>query len=203
MSQSRFRVLALAAEYAEALSELFERSGSTCYCRYWHFEGDKNAWLERRAHHAERNRAELLDAAARDALEARGLVALGPDDGTRTSPLVVGWMKLAPAPSLLKLSTQRPYRGLPGVERERSDCYVVGCFLVDPAFREQGVARALVQAAPDIARLWGARALQAFPYRADSAAPELLWTGPADLLIEHGFRELSGVGPYPVLRLDL
>jgi GNAT superfamily N-acetyltransferase len=176
---------------------LFERAGSSCYCRYFHFAGDKHAWLERSALSPELNRRELLLAIEQDSLEARGLVALTPDDA------IVGWMKLAPAAALAKLWTQRPYRGLSNVERESSDCYTIGCFLVDPNQRRRGVARALVQAAPAIARQWGARWLQAVPYRAAMAPAELIWTGPAELLRECGFREVGGVGPYPVLRLDL
>jgi hypothetical protein len=32
-------------EHARAIAELFEREGCACFCRWWHFEGDKNAWL--------------------------------------------------------------------------------------------------------------------------------------------------------------
>ena len=38
----------------DALAALFERAESPCFCRYWHFEGDKNAWLDRCANRPRR-----------------------------------------------------------------------------------------------------------------------------------------------------
>ena len=54
------RVAALDASLAPAWSELFAACASSCFCRYWHFEGNKNEWLARCAHDATRNRDEQL-----------------------------------------------------------------------------------------------------------------------------------------------
>ncbi len=184
------------SEHAQGLAELFERNDSPCFCRWWHFEGEKNAWEDRCANAPGESRRELSGHLAGRSDEARGLVALA--EGR-----VVGWMKLAPAHVMKKLYAQRLYRGLSCFDGERSGVFTIGCFLVDEPWRRRGVARALVEAAIEIAPGWGACAIEAFPRRGDALSPHEMWTGPADVLVEAGFREVYEFKPYPVLRLVL
>jgi len=125
-----------------------------------------------------------------------GVVALGGND-------VVGWLKLAPAAAVPKLYAQRVYRRLPCFDGPRDGVLTVGCLLVDPAWRRRGVARALVHGAIAFARAEGARALEAFPRRADELRDEEAFTGPFSLFVEAGFQIVHDFQPYPVLRLDL
>ena len=67
MSSARFATL-------DAWRALFDASNSTCFCRYWHFGGDKNAWLERCYVATGENRGELSEALAARSDEARGVV---------------------------------------------------------------------------------------------------------------------------------
>jgi len=193
---SDLRIEPAGPEHEEGLSALFERNDSPCFCRWWHFEGDKNAWEDRCANAPAESRRELSGRLAGHSDEARGLVALG--DGQ-----LVGWMKLSPAGVMQKLYAQRLYRGLPCFEGERSGVFTIGCFLVDEAWRRRGVARALVDAAVEIAPRWGARALEAFPRRGDALSAQEMWTGPAEALTDAGFREVFDFKPYPVLRREL
>ncbi|MCC6214058.1 MAG: GNAT family N-acetyltransferase [Polyangiaceae bacterium] len=180
-----------------ALVALFDRAGCSCFCRYWHFAGDKNAWQERCARAPERNREELLDALAHGASDASGVVARTPDAA------IVGWLKLAPALALPKLHQRRPYAGLPGYPGDRDGVMVVGCLLVEPAYRRQGVSRRLVAGAIAAARAAGARAIEAFPHRTGEVPDELLMMGPWSVFTSAGFRAAAGYDPYPILRLDL
>lgn len=192
-------IAAAGVEHGAGLAALFEAAGSPCYCRYWHFAGDKNAWLERCALAPGENRAELLAAlaASRANDEARGLVAL---DGAE----VVGWLKVAPATAVTKLYDQRLYRGLPCFAGDRAGVFTIGCVLVHPAHRRRGVARDLVAGAVRIAPSWGARALEAFPRRPrEAVTDEELWTGPASVYAAAGFVEVHAFEPYPVLRREL
>lgn len=166
-----------------------------CHCRYFHFEGDKNEWLARCAFEVDKNRAELEAAAASDDLE--GVVALAPDGR------VVGWMKLVQAERVPKLYEQRPYRGLPCFGGDRSGVFTVGCFLVDENERRKGVAKGLLRAGIDVARGVGARALEAFPRRAEDVSDAELFAGPFRLFVAEGFEVVNDFGPYPVLRLEL
>jgi GNAT superfamily N-acetyltransferase len=184
-------------EHRERLAALFEAAGSPCYCRFWHFSGTNNAWLERCATAAAGNRAELEAALAAGSDEARGVVALSGGD-------VVGWLKVAPAAAVKKAYDRRLYRGLPCFEGDREGVFLVGCALVHPSHRRRGVATALVAGAVRVAAGWGARALEALPRRPrEPVSDEELWTGPMGAFTANGFVEVSAFDPYPVLRREL
>lgn len=185
-------------EHEAGLSALFEAAHCACHCRYWHFTGDKNDWLARMALAPEDNRAELHQALREGSDEARGIVALT-EDGA-----LVGWLKVAPAQAMGKVYTQRLYRNLPCFRGERDGVFTIGCALVHPHHRHQGVATTLVDAAVRIAPSWGARALEAFPRRPrEPVSDEELWTGPMGAYAKSGFVEVDSFEPYPVLRREL
>ena len=183
-------------EHEPGLRALFERCHSPCYCRYWHFTGNKNEWLDRCAHRPEENAAELGAALRSGDPSASGLVAREPGSGE-----IVGWMKLTMRAAVPKLRSLPVYRSLPLGPEDTT--FVIGCFLVDPRFRKRGVARALVAAAIEVARERGARAIEAYPHAASPLGPHEVWMGPADLFASLGFRRVAGELPYPVLRRDV
>jgi GNAT superfamily N-acetyltransferase len=185
---------ALAADGA-ALRALFERNDVRCHCRYWHFTGDKNAWLERCAMRPEENARELVEAIeASDGPE--GVVA-------RRGEIIVAWMKLTPAARVKKLYEQRLYKNLPCFGQDRERVFTIGCFFVDPEYRRQGLTRRLVAAGVELSRSSGATAIEAFPRRAELLADEELWTGPFSAFQQEGFEIVHDFAPYPVLRRNL
>jgi GNAT superfamily N-acetyltransferase len=188
---------AVTAAHASGLVALFQRTQSPCFCRFWHFRGDKNQWLDRCFNHPEESQSEMLAALRSGNDEMRGVVALSGDGS------VVGWMKLALAASVPKLYEQRLYRGLPCFEGDRAGIFTVGCFLVDEAFRRKGLATALLRAGVDLARSSQGRAIEAFPRRLDVPRDDELWTGPTEPFERLGFRVVHDFRPYPVMRLDL
>ena len=188
--------------HAAGLVALFEAAGSPCYCRFWHFTGTNNAWLERSALAPDESRAELTTALAEGSDEARGIVAIATIDPE--PPRVVGWMKVAPAALMTKAYDRRLYRKLPCFEGDRSGVFLLACALVHPGHRHRGVASALVGGAVHFATLCGARALEALPRRPNGpVSDEELWTGPMGAFTKHGFEVVNDFEPYPVLRLDL
>jgi GNAT superfamily N-acetyltransferase len=189
------RVAPLSAGLLGAWSALFEAAGSACFCRWWHFEGNKNEWLAQCFEDPARNRAEQAAQVERGDVEARGLLALEGDDA-------VGWMKLAPRERLPKLRRQGPYRPLDLGDDD--GMWSVGCLLVRPDRRRHGVARALVRAAPDQVRLWGGTAVEAYPRRVDHALhDEEAWMGPENIYVTEGWQPVHDVAPYPVYRHTL
>ncbi len=190
------RIEPLGPANVDAWKALFDAAGSPCFCRYWHFAGAKNPWLERCAFTPEANAAEQTELVARDDVTARGLVAFA-DDGT-----AIGWMKLAPRASVPKL------RGLPVYKKldlgSDDEVYSVGCFLVHPAHRKNDVARALLSAADAYVLAWGGLVIEGYPRRSSEPMnDEEAWMGPEVLFPECGFVVHADVGPYPVYRKRL
>ena len=195
MNASLTHVGPVLATDGPSLRALFDRNGVLCHCRYWHFTGDKNAWLERCSTRPEENAHELTQALrANGALE--GVVA-------RVGDAVVAWMKLTPAARVHKLYEQRLYKNLPCFTGARERVFTIGCFFVDPAFRQQGLVRRLVATGVELARSAGGVAIEAFPRRAELLADEELWTGPFSAFRKEGFEIVHDFGPYPVLRRNL
>lgn len=180
----------------DALLALFGRAGVACHCRYWHFEGTKNEWLERTAFRPELNAAELACAIREErAADGRGVIV---DEGAT----VVAWGKLFPKAEARKLLKQGPYNAYS--QTHTPDTWCLGCVLVDPARRREGIARALVGGLADAGRALGAKAIEAFPRVGHGpVADEELWMGIAAHLEAHAFRVVSGEAPYPVYRLEL
>lgn len=191
------RVEPVEAAHTAGLVALFERNRVRCYCQWWHFAGDKNAWLDRCAHAPELNRDAFTRALA-DRSEAMSGVVASDDAGT-----IVGWMKLSPAEHLAKIYEQRVYRRLPCFGGDRRGVFAIGCFLVDEAWRRRGVARALVNGGIAAARAFRGTAIEAFPRRSATAGAEELWTGPFEPLLAAGFVIVNDFQPYPVLRKSL
>ena len=178
------------ARHLDGFAALFEATSSSCFCRYWHFTGTKNEWLDRCAHRPEENLAEQSAAVTAGDASASGLVAI--EDGA-----VVGWMKVAPREAVPKLTGLPVYRGLsfePGT-------WSIGCFVVHPASRRQGVARALVSGAIAHVQAWGGRFLEGHPRRSEAPLyDEEAWQGPERIFLELGFTAIHDQGPYPVYR---
>jgi GNAT superfamily N-acetyltransferase len=193
-SNSALTLDAAGPKHAEALVQLFARTGTSCHCQYWHFDGDKNAWLDRLSHAPEQNRAAFVSDLSQSGL--KGVVALR--DGR-----AVGWMKLCLAAGIAKLYQQRLYKGLPCFNGPRDRVLAVGCLLVDEEARRQGVARALVRRGVELAKQTEARAIEAFPRRSEHADAPGLWTGPVQIFLQAGFRIINDFGPYPVLRYEV
>ncbi|HEY4105810.1 MAG TPA: GNAT family N-acetyltransferase [Polyangiaceae bacterium] len=182
------------ARHAAALVDLFARTNTPCHCQYWHFPGDKNAWLDRMFHAPDENRAAFVRGL--DSAELKGVVALA---GERA----VGWMKLCAAERVPKLYEQRLYKALPCFAGPRDAVLTIGCMLVDEDFRRRGVARSLIQSGVGLARKSGARAIEAFPRCSEHAQAPELWLGPMKVFLEAGFQVVNDFAPYPVLRYDV
>jgi GNAT superfamily N-acetyltransferase len=179
-----------------ALVALFQREGSPCFCRYWHFSGTNKEWEARCAFGHETSAAELVDRVSSGHEEGRGVVAFDGD-------LLVGWMKLVPRTAMTKLLVKSPYKGLDAPP----DTLGIGCFLVDPTHRRRGVAGVLLDAAIDHARAIGAGAIEAWPRTAHEGGAAMhdgeLFMGPTQLFEARGFEVVRSEAPYPTLRLAL
>lgn len=179
---------------APELIAFFQRAECACYCQYWDFAGDHRDWQFTLATKPEEN-AHALTAA----LEQGRLVGVV----ATLAGAIVGWSRLSPAQELGRLYEGRLYKGLPCFQGDRRGVFAVGCVLVEPRYRRQGVGRALLQAQVDCARALGARSLEAFPRGATDVSDGEQWMGPLAVYEELGFSRVHDFAPYPVLRKDL
>jgi GNAT superfamily N-acetyltransferase len=199
---SDLRIEPFGESNAAAWRELFVRSGSPCFCRYWHFEGTKNEWLARCALEPGLNEAEMASARTRGTNDARGLVALEGDTA-------IGWMKVTPRAAVPKLRRLPVYRAVDLGDDE--GLWSIGCFLVDPSARRRNVARALLEAAPAFVVALGGRVLEAYPRHVHESThgslhDEEAMTGPEALFVSCGFVAVADArltAAYPVYRRSL
>jgi len=177
-----------------ALEALFEAAGCACYCRYFHFTGTKNEWLERLAFRPEEGARELR-VLATSVAGPEGLVA-------REGAVARGWAKVTPLAAVPKLRAQGAYRPLD--LGDETTTLVLGCLLVAPAARAKGVAEALVAGAVAYARALGAPRLLGLPRRSDHRLyDEEAFAGPERLYVKQGFVVLHDSPAYPVYAKDL
>lgn len=154
-----------------------------CYCHYYHVP----AALEWERFDAGANHVAM--ASRIDVGEMEGFLAYAGDE-------VVGWMNAQPLHKLPhcwgRLGLEPPESSLP-----TSAMAAIVCFVIAPAWRRRGVARALLQAALASFTARGIERVYAFPFVRDAQtqAPTAHYHGPEALFHECGFRELSSDGP--------
>ena len=189
---TKLEVAEVTAADTPSLIALMERERCPCFCRFWHFTGTNKEWEARCALAPEQNRTELQGAIEARSNEGKGLIARLAGDGS-----IVGWMKLTPRAAMPKLLARVPYRDL----GEREGVLSIGCFVVDPAHRRRGVARALVEGALAIAPRWGAAFVEAYPRGSDLPLHDgEAFMGPIALYRSLGFEIARDAPQYPVLR---
>ncbi len=189
-------VEALSVAHQPRLFALFEAADSQCYCRWFHFEGDKNDWLETVALRHEENRAWLAGELLAGRTSARGLVAVD------EAGAIVGWLKLLSRDAADKVYRQRYYRGLAIATSAGAETAHLSCALVHPLARRRGVLARLIDGAVALAPTMGFSALVAFPRTThrETMRDDELYTLPTEALLAAGFTAVEGDEPYPVLR---
>jgi GNAT superfamily N-acetyltransferase len=200
------RVEPVTAAHTALLEDLFATASSPCHCRFFHFAGDKNDWLETLFTRPEENRAWFAEGLARSAEETRGVIALCSTSRSSTDgPQAVGWLKLVRKPFAPKIYGQRYFKGLACLsESDPRTTAHLSCALVRPTARGQGVLGALVRGAIALGRDLGLESLEAFPRVVSCrVTDDELFTLPATTLLAHGFEHAGGDPAAPVLRLSL
>jgi GNAT superfamily N-acetyltransferase len=189
------RLAPLTPDLQGAWAALFDECASGCFCRYWHFEGTKNDWLARLAFTPRVNEEEQRRAVREGHPSGSGIVALDGDT-------MIGWMKLTARAAVPKLRRLPVYRALDLGPDE--GVLAIACLLVHPLHRKQGVARALVKHAIEVAPASGASIVEAYPHRrGEPLRDEEMWMGPHALFEALGFSAVRGNEAYPVMRYVL
>ncbi len=168
----------------DAMSFEHAREWKTCYCRYYQTGCDFDAWIKRTG--AE-NRADALDAIRAGTMH--GYVAIEDDR-------CVGWVNAGDALDYVRLHDD--LKGYVGSAR----IGLTICFVIEPAHRNRGLARKLLQAAIDGFRAQGYDAAIALPVDRPMA-DERRYRGTMNMYREAGYVEKERHEPVVVMRLDL
>lgn len=112
----------------------------------------------------------------------------------------VGWVSLGPREDYAKLARSPVMRP---VDDQR--VWSVVCFVVPPAHRGLGVARALLDGAIEYARKRGARLLEAYPVdKPERSKDDTMWFGAKSMYDAAGFEEVVRRKPHrPIVRKRL
>ena len=175
------------------LEAVFEAKGCSiargCWCMYYR-ESGKQALP-----------AGVTLAQARKA-RMKALAESGPPPGlvAYRGGKPVGWVTLGPRADFAKLRRSPVMKAV-----DDTPVWSIVCFVVPPAYRHQGVATALLQAAIAHARRCGATLLEAYPIdKSERGADDWLWHGAKSMYDKAGFAEVARRRPArPVVRLAL
>jgi GNAT superfamily N-acetyltransferase len=186
---------------AEAFARLMRHNSSPCFCRFWDFVGDKNAWLMQCASEPEKAEDEAKKSIVANDPSSAGVVAFASQaQADSEQPEMLGFCKVSV--SAKKVFALAVYRRI-AHDYVDTQTAVLGCFFVHPLWRKRGVAEALLAEAIPFAKTLGAARLVALPRRAPPMVhDEEGQFGPESIFQRRGFTEASG-GPHPVLTLVL
>jgi ribosomal protein S18 acetylase RimI-like enzyme len=161
----------------DSLAALFREGGDPrwCWCQFWRLRSKDMASAK-----VPQLRERLHEQARSD--EAPGLVAF---EGDRA----VGWVSLGPRADFERIVRSRV---IPRID-ERPVWSIV-CFAVSPTARGRGIARALLGAAIEHARVRGAVALEAYPVvpgEGEAVQSDAAFTGTLPMFEAAGFKVVA------------
>ena len=188
-----YEVLPLTPARFADLVDLFSRPGAGiargCYCMHYRRSGS-HVPPPGQSHSTSSRRA-------LKALVDRGVV---PGLIAYEAGRPVGWVSLGPREGYLRLERSPVMRPV-----DAKPAWSIVCFFVDAAFRERGVAAALLDGAIRWARSQGATLLEAYPCdRSARAGADSPWFGAKTMFDRVGFVEVARRRPArPVMRRTL
>lgn len=154
-----------------------------CYCVAWWVDSWDD-WAERTAEQNRQLRQSLLTKGEYD-----GYLLFKGDEP-------VGWCQVGRRDRLMKLVNQMQIDPDPNI-------WAITCFLVAPAFRQQGIAGQMLQMVLADLRARGVSIVEAYPKRGTDLEAADLWNGPEGMFAKAGFLYVKGAAQRAVWRLVL
>jgi GNAT superfamily N-acetyltransferase len=180
----------LSPETWDAFAELFGEKGACagCWCMFWRiprkqFDSNKSAG----------NKKLMKALVTKGAMP--GIIAF---DGKTA----VGWCAFAPRSEYTRLANSRILKPI-----DETEVWSVSCFFIDPNYRGEGVATALLKASVKEAKKMGARVLEGYPVEPKGGKrypPAFAWHGVPAIFRSAGFTEAARRSETrPIMRLEL
>jgi GNAT superfamily N-acetyltransferase len=177
---AKVEVRPLAPDDWPVIERLFGRNGACagCWCMSWRLPSGGKLWKANQGEPNRRAFRRLVESGT-----ARGVLAFAGDEP-------VGWCSIGPRAHFPKLEKSRVLR-----HPAPPEGWVVSCFYIPARWRGQGVGRALLGAALDLARAEGASVLDGYPVntrgKGRPVTPVFAWTGVPALFQAHGFTDVT------------
>ncbi len=156
---------------------------ATCYCRFYHTDCSGAEWEARTG---EQNRAEALGEIKSGSM--KGYLAF---EGERC----IGWCNANDIRAYARLFADMEQY----IHGKKTGCLV--CYVIDPAYRGQGVARSLLKAAVEDFHKDGFEAVLALPVESQTGANR--YRGTFNMYRELGFKQIARDGDVAVMQLVL
>ena len=188
----RLEIHPLTPERFSDLEALFNARGCSvarnCWCMYYRRSGER-ASRPAGMTAAQANRADFK--ALVDAGTPTGLIAYRAGEP-------VGWLSMGPREDYAKLAKSPVMKPV-----DEQPVWSIICFVVPPAWRGQGVAKALLKGAVAYAKAQGVTLLEAYPVdKPARSADDNMWFGAKSMYDAAGFEEVARRKPQrPVVRL--
>jgi GNAT superfamily N-acetyltransferase len=159
-------------DYLEKMDFHHAPDWAGCFCRFYHQDCTEHQW---QARSSEENKIEALSAIQEGTM--KGFLAFHEDR-------CVGWVNVNNIKAYPKL---KEFYKLP-IILPQTACIV--CFVIHPHFRNQGIARQLLEASLLAYENEGYDALMGFPFE-NLSSPEKAYRGSPKMYLEKGFECLE------------
>lgn len=180
----------LTPETWDSFANLFGEKGACagCWCMFWRiprkqFDANKSA-----------DNKKMMKALVRSGA-IPGIIAF---DGKTP----IGWCAFAPRSEYVRLANSRILKPV-----DDEEVWSVSCFFIDRAYRNKGVATALLRSAAKEAKRMGAKILEGYPVEPKDGKrypPAFAWHGVPAIFLGAGFREVERrSATRPIMRLGL
>jgi len=158
---------ALAADFCQLHAQA-EFGG--CFCRYWQFEGDNNAWGKTTPEENRKTKETEIQGG-----QARG--ALFYLDGKP-----VGWCQFAHRSFFKKMNNHPSF-----VSTASDNVWSIGCMAVLKEERKKGLSKQMVEKVMKLVAQQGGKTVEAYPRKEAKLPDEEVWMGPRRLYEGLGF----------------
>jgi len=156
--------------------KLFGANGACggCWCQSWRVPTGKQLW--------EKRKGRINKSATKKLILAGDMTGLLAYDGRQA----VGWCSYGPRDQYARLSRMKPYH-----RDDTAGVWCINCFFIDKQYRQQGLARLLLNAALDYIRKRRIKIVEAYPTPLTLDGKKLpgafVYAGPLSLFEKAGF----------------